>query len=128
MLQIIFQKSFFLNIDLHILNFIALIQIIWQFNNQKLDFIKGKLHVIIARRDQFWSVIFMKKPVFKLTYNEAKSELYFLKEELKRHDELYYNKVFPEISDWEYDKLRRRLNEIEDRFEDLKKQKIVLNL
>ena len=62
----------------------------------------------------------MKKPVFELTYNEAKSELDFLKEELKRHDELYYNKVFPEISDWEYDELRRRLNEIEDRFEDLK--------
>lgn len=62
----------------------------------------------------------MAKSVAELTFEEAKAELAFLKKELKRNDELYYNKAEPEISDWEYDQLRRRLNEIEDKFPKLK--------
>ncbi|MDR1391503.1 MAG: NAD-dependent DNA ligase LigA [Holosporales bacterium] len=62
----------------------------------------------------------MDKPVWKLTYNEAKLELEHLKTELEIHDELYYNKATSEISDTEYDMLRRRLSEIEERFVDLK--------
>ena len=56
-----------------------------------------------------------------MTLDEAKTELKLLKHELRRHDELYYNKAEPEISDWEYDQLRLRLNEIEKRFPELKR-------
>ena len=62
----------------------------------------------------------MTKSVSTLTFKEARNELTSLKTELARHDELYYNKSEPEISDWEYDQLRRRLNEIETQFPELK--------
>ena len=55
-----------------------------------------------------------------MTLDEAKTELKLLKHELRRHDELYYNKAEPEISDWEYDQLRRLLNAIEAKFPELK--------
>jgi DNA ligase (NAD+) len=43
-------------------------------------------------------------------------ELQYLRREIRKHDELYYNKAFPEISDFEYDGLRRRLVEIETEY------------
>ncbi|MDR0640530.1 MAG: NAD-dependent DNA ligase LigA [Holosporales bacterium] len=43
-------------------------------------------------------------------------ELKYLRREIRRHDELYYNNAFPEISDFEYDRLRRRLLEIETEY------------
>ncbi len=64
----------------------------------------------------------MTKSVFELTFSEAKAELAFLKQELRRHDDLYYNKAEPEITDWEYDQLRLRLNEIEAKFPELKSE------
>ncbi len=36
-----------------------------------------------------------------------------LRDEIRRHDELYYNQAIPEISDAEYDKLFRELEELE---------------
>lgn len=62
----------------------------------------------------------MQKPVSELTHNEAKKELRALTKELRRHDNLYYNNADPEILDWEYDQLRKRLNEIESKFPELK--------
>lgn len=62
----------------------------------------------------------MTKAVSELTFDEARADLAFLQKELNRHDELYYNKAEPEITDWEYDQLRLRLNEIEARFPELK--------
>ena len=62
----------------------------------------------------------MTQSVFELTFEDAKLELKALKRELKRHDDLYYNKAEPEISDWEYDQLRLRLNAIETQFPELK--------
>ncbi|MGA8752326.1 NAD-dependent DNA ligase LigA [Candidatus Deferrimicrobium sp.] len=55
-------------------------------------------------------------PVDRLTEDQASSELSELAETIARHDRLYYAKDQPEITDAEYDALRRRNNAIEARF------------
>jgi DNA ligase (NAD+) len=52
-------------------------------------------------------------PVDKLTELEASSELAYLAAELARHDALYHGKDAPEISDADYDALKRRNDAIE---------------
>ncbi|MDA8145445.1 MAG: NAD-dependent DNA ligase LigA [Thermaerobacter sp.] len=47
---------------------------------------------------------------------EARAELARLRQEIRRHDHLYYVLDAPEISDEEYDGLLRRLEELERRF------------
>ena len=54
-----------------------------------------------------------------LTEEEARGELARLAEEIARHDRLYYTDAAPEISDAEYDALRRRNTAIEARFPEL---------
>jgi DNA ligase (NAD+) len=56
------------------------------------------------------------KPVATLDEAEAASELARLATEIAHHDELYYRKDAPEISDAEYDALRARNDAIEARF------------
>jgi DNA ligase (NAD+) len=56
-----------------------------------------------------------------LTKSEAKAELARLSAEIARHDEAYYNRDVPEITDADYDGLRRRNQAIEERFPDLKR-------
>ncbi|MDR3224598.1 MAG: NAD-dependent DNA ligase LigA [Holosporales bacterium] len=56
------------------------------------------------------------KPVARLSLLEANVEIGRIRTEILKHDELYYNDAMPEVSDSEYDALRRRLAEIEDRF------------
>jgi DNA ligase (NAD+) len=57
-----------------------------------------------------------EKPVSALDEAEAAAELARLAAEIAHHDELYYRKDAPEISDAEYDALRARNDEIEARF------------
>jgi DNA ligase (NAD+) len=54
-----------------------------------------------------------------LTRAQASEELAALAAEIARHDRLYYQGDAPEITDAEYDRLRRRNQEIEARFPDL---------
>jgi DNA ligase (NAD+) len=59
------------------------------------------------------------KAVEKLTAEEAGAELARLARDIVRHDQLYYSKDAPELTDAEYDKLRKRNNAIEARFPNL---------
>ena len=59
-------------------------------------------------------------PVEKLTIAQAIKELEDLASVIRQHDELYYNKAAPIVSDAEYDQLRRRYTEIERRFPNLR--------
>jgi len=59
------------------------------------------------------------RPIDALTEEEARAELASLAEEIQRHDRLYYTDAAPEISDADYDALRRRNTEIEARFPEL---------
>ncbi|MCO5730287.1 NAD-dependent DNA ligase LigA [Rhizobium sp. SSA_523] len=57
-----------------------------------------------------------RKAVDALTESEARDELAFLAAEIARHDVLYHQGDKPEISDADYDALKRRNDEIEARF------------
>ena len=61
-------------------------------------------------------------PVGKLTPEAAEAELARLAAEIGKADEAYYNKDKPEITDAEYDALRRRNLLIEKRFPKLKRK------
>jgi DNA ligase (NAD+) len=57
-----------------------------------------------------------ERPVEALNEDEARAELARLSSEIRHHDELYYTKDAPEISDAEYDALRHRNAAVEALF------------
>ena len=59
------------------------------------------------------------RPLDGLSQEDAQAELAWLAAELARHDRLYYRQDAPELSDAEYDALRRRNSELEQRFPEL---------
>lgn len=60
-----------------------------------------------------------QKPVADLTHKEAAQELGYLANEIAKHDAAYHQIDAPEISDADYDALRRRNEAIEAQFPDL---------
>ena len=58
----------------------------------------------------------VKTPVENLNEEEAAAELAFLAAEIARNDDLYHGQDAPEISDADYDALKRRNEAIEARF------------
>ena len=62
------------------------------------------------------------KPVEDLTEDEARVELERLASEIARHDIAYHQNDAPEISDAEYDALRRRNQALEELFPELVRQ------
>jgi DNA ligase (NAD+) len=52
--------------------------------------------------------------------NEAQTRIEFLRNALARNDELYYRRAQPEISDFEYDQMKRELADLEWTFPELK--------
>jgi DNA ligase (NAD+) len=61
-----------------------------------------------------------KADVDGLTAKQAKAEHARLETELRKHDEAYYQRDAPTVSDAEYDELRRRYGAIEERFPELR--------
>src|SRR5215475_1480322 len=61
-----------------------------------------------------------KLAVEDMTERQAKREHARLEAEIKTHDEAYYQKDAPTVSDAEYDALRLRYNAIEQRFPELR--------
>ena len=53
----------------------------------------------------------------RLTKKQARAEVSRLREEIRRHDHLYYAENNPEIPDADYDKLMRRLVELEQDYD-----------
>ena len=61
----------------------------------------------------------LDEPVARLGEEEAAVELAWLAAEIERHDRLYYQQDAPELSDADYDALRRRNSEVEAGFPEL---------
>ena len=61
-----------------------------------------------------------KTAVDRLTEKQAKAEHARLEAEIRKHDQAYYQKDAPVVSDAEYDALRRRYEAIEDTFPSLR--------
>ena len=61
----------------------------------------------------------MNASLFDLDFEDAKARHKALIAEIRRHDALYYAEDNPEISDADYDKLRREIEDIEKQYPEL---------
>lgn len=61
----------------------------------------------------------MNKALFDLDLQDAKQQWKKLAAEIRHHDKLYYQQDKPEISDADYDKLRKKLEQLEKQFPEL---------
>ena len=61
-------------------------------------------------------VLIRSKDINQLSVDEVRQEMGFLKEELEHHNDLYYNKSAPVLSDSQYDQLFLRLTKLENIF------------
>lgn len=61
----------------------------------------------------------MKNALFDMNLEDARARHKKLAAEIKKHDQLYYQKDAPEISDAAYDKLRRELEGLEAEYSEL---------
>src|SRR5688500_18766753 len=73
----------------------------------------------VGRRTGANAIPMADTAVDQLTEVEAREEFTRLTTELARHDALYHGQDAPEISDADYDALKRRALEIESRFPEL---------
>ena len=62
----------------------------------------------------------MSQMVKKLDKAEAKREIERIRQEIERHNYKYYTEAKPEISDFEFDKMMRRLIDLEEAFPEFK--------
>jgi len=60
--------------------------------------------------------------MIRMDFEEAKDRVNLLSEQLKYHNDRYYNNDDPEISDYEYDMMLRELEQLEIRFPQLRKE------
>lgn len=60
--------------------------------------------------------------LFDLSFEDARARWQKLAKEIRHHDALYYQQDRPVISDADYDKLRRELEELENKFPQLQAQ------
>jgi len=60
-----------------------------------------------------------------MTLKEVDKKIHSLRAEIARHDELYYRKAAPEISDFEYDRLVQELEALEARYPEFAEAKKV---
>jgi DNA ligase (NAD+) len=81
------------------------------------DALRARLNAIEAR---FPDLLRHSVPVKRLTEAQAKKELEELEAEIEEHNRRYYQDDAPTISDAEYDALRRRSEELEERFPELR--------
>jgi DNA ligase (NAD+) len=71
-------------------------------------------------REQAVARDYSKIDIDTLTPRQAQAEHARLDSEIRQHDDRYYQKDAPTVSDAEYDALRRRYEAIETRFPDLR--------
>jgi len=71
----------------------------------------------VRQQDACWN---MSEMIRKLERAEAKKEIQRLRFEIERHNFKYYVEAKPEISDFEFDKLLRRLIDLEEAFPEFK--------
>jgi len=81
--------------------------------------LKSRLEKLIVKREESLRLPGLEAINRAMTSEEAKADIARVSDELDHHNRLYYVEASPEVSDAEYDKLYRRLEDLEQQFPDL---------